>query len=286
MEELINNFIKSLDRRPTTKETYRKALLEYSKWLGNTSPLGLNSNDIQRYKDYISSKDLSTSSVSAYLTAVRRLYDYLQHSGKIKDNPAKKVRGGARPQRHSTKPISRADVKKLFDSIDTSSPLGLRDSLILNLMLRCGLSEIEIVRADVGDIKTRGKDTIIYVQGKNKDRKDEYSVIPSEVARDINNYLEQRESSEPADPLFWGVGNRAKRERITTRAIRARINHYFEKLGFNKKGITPYSLRHTAALLAIESGASVSEVMHMLRVKTVDTALVYFEEAKELKGSN
>ncbi len=286
MEELINNFIKSLDRRPTTKETYRKALLEYSKWLGNTSPLGLNSNDIQRYKDYISSKDLSTSSVSAYLTAVRRLYDYLQHSGKIKDNPAKKVRGGARPQRHSTKPISRADVKKLFDSIDTSSPLGLRDSLILNLMLRCGLSEIEIVRADVGDIKTRGKETIIYVQGKNKDRKDEYAVIPSEVARDINNYLEQRESSEPADPLFWGVGNRAKRERITTRAIRARINHYFEKLGFNKKGITPYSLRHTAALLAIESGASVSEVMHMLRVKTVDTALVYFEEAKELKGSN
>lgn len=286
MEELINNFIKSLDRRPTTKETYRKALLEYSKWLGNTSPLRLNSNDIQRYKDYISSKDLSTSSVSAYLTAVRRLYDYLQHSGKIKDNPAKKVRGGARPQRHSTKPISRADVKKLFDSIDTSSPLGLRDSLILNLMLRCGLSEIEIVRADVGDIKTRGKETIIYVQGKNKDRKDEYAVIPSEVARDINNYLEQRESSEPADPLFWGVGNRAKRERITTRAIRARINHYFEKLGFNKKGITPYSLRHTAALLAIESGASVSEVMHMLRVKTVDTALVYFEEAKELKGSN
>ncbi len=283
MEELINDFIESLNRRPTTKETYRKALMEYSKWLGNTSPIGLNSSDIQRYKDYISSKDLSTSSVSAYLTAVRRLYDYLQNSGKINENPAKKVRGGARPQRHSTKPISRADVKKLFDSIDASTSLGLRDSLILNLMLRCGLSEIEIVRADVGDIKTRGNETIIYVQGKNKDRKDEYAVIPPEVAHELNNYLEQRESSEPGDPLFWGVGNRAKRERITTRAIRARINHYFEKLGFDKKGITPYSLRHTAALMAIESGASVSEVMQMLRVKTVDTALVYFEEAKELK---
>lgn len=286
MEELIRNFINSLNRRQTTKDTYRKALMEYSKWLGNTSPIGMTSNDIQRYKDYIISKDLSTSSISAYLTAVRRLYDYLENTGKIRENPAKKIKGGSRPQKHSTKPISRSDVKKLFASIDMSSSLGLRDRAILNLMLRCGLSEIEIVRADVGDIKTRKNETIIYVQGKNKDRKDEYVVIPPEVAIELENYLSQRESSEPSEPLFWGVGNRAIGERITTRAIRARISHYFEKLEFNKKGITPYSLRHTAALLAIESGASVAEVMQMLRVKTVDTALVYFEEAKELKESN
>ena len=38
-------------------------------------------------------------------------------------------------------------------------------------------------------------------------------------------------------------------------------------------------------MLAIESGATVSEVMQMLRVKTVSTALVYFEEAEELKKS-
>ena len=286
MEQLIHDFINSLNRRPTTKETYRKALIEFSKWLGSTSPIGLDSGDIQRYKDYISSKNLSTSSISAYLTAVRRLYDYLENTGKIKENPAKKIKGGARPEKHSTKPISQNDVKRLFGSIDTSASLGLRDSVILNLMLRCGLSEIEIVRADVGDIKTRHEETIIYVQGKNKDRKDEYVVIPRDVAGAIDNYLKHRESSEPNEPLFWGVGNRARRERITTRAIRARISQYFEKLGFNKKGITPYSLRHTAALLAIESGASVSDVMKMLRVRTVDTALVYFEEAKELKSGN
>ena len=171
MEEIIRNFINSLNRRQTTKDTYRKALMEYSKWLGNTSPIGMTSNDIQRYKDYITSKDLSTSSISAYLTAVRRLYDYLENTGKIKENPAKKIKGGSRPQKHSTKPIARSDVKKLFDSIDMSSSLGLRDRAILNLMLRCGLSEIEIVRADVGDMKTRKNETIIYVQGKNKDRR-------------------------------------------------------------------------------------------------------------------
>ncbi len=283
MEELIRDFINSLDRRPTTKETYRKALMEYSKWLGNTSPIGLTHNDIQRYKDYITSKDLSSSSISAYLTAVRRLYDYLEGLGKISQNPAKQVKGGSRPQRHSTKSISRQDVKKLFESIDTSSPLGIRDSVILNLMVRCGLSEIEIVRANVGDVKIKNNQKIIYVQGKNKDKKDEYVILPTVVTKELDRYLAQRESSRDSEPLFWGVGNRAIRDRISTRALRARISHYFEKLGFNKRGITPHSLRHTAAILAIESGATVSEVMQMLRVKTVSTALIYFEEAKELK---
>ena len=171
MEEMIQDFINSLNRRPTTKETYRKALMEFSKWLGNSSPIGLTSNDIQRYKDYITSKDLSTSSVSAYLTAVRRLYNYLEDYGKIKENPAKKVKGGARPKRHSTKAITKDDVKRLFESIDTSSPLGLRDCAILNMMVRCGLSEIEIVRANVEDIKSKGDTKVIYVQGKSKDKR-------------------------------------------------------------------------------------------------------------------
>lgn len=285
MEEIIRNFINSLNRRPTTKDTYRKALMEFSKWLGNTSPIGLTHSDIQRYKDYITSKDLSTSSISAYLTAVRRLYDYLEESGEITSNPAKKVKGGSRPKRHTTKSISREDVQKLFESIDITSPLGMRDSAILNLMVRCGLSEIEIVRANVGDIKTKATHKVIYVQGKNKDKKDEYVVLPNEVAVRLQEYLSQRGNSDDNEPLFWGVGNRAIRDRISTRAIRSRISHYFESLGLKGKGITPYSLRHTAAMLAIESGATVSEVMQMLRVKTVSTALVYFEEAEELKKS-
>lgn len=285
MEELTRNFINSLNRRPTTKDTYRKALIEFSKWLGDTSPLGLNSSDIQRYKDYITSKNLSSSSVSAYLTAIRRFYDYLENLGQIKENPAKRVKGGARPKRHSTKAITKTDVKRLFESIDRSSPLGLRDSAILNLMVRCGLSEIEIVRADVGDIKTRGKHKIIYVQGKNKDSKDAFVALPAEARAELENYLEDRGESEDNEPLFWGIGNRAIKDRISTRAIRSRINHYFDKLGLKQKGITPYSLRHTAVMLAIESGATVSEVMQMLHIKTVSTALVYFEEAKELKTS-
>lgn len=282
MDRLINGFIDSLWRRDTTKETYRKALREYAKWLGQTDPSVLTSNDIQRYKDYIISKRLSPTSMSAYLTAVRRFYDYLVSAGKITENPARKVKGAPRPRRHLTDPVSRRDVAKLFKAIDQSTPLGLRDEAILNLMVRAGLSEIEIVRSDLRDLKSRAGHSVIYVQGKSKDTKDDYVTLSPPVEESLKRYIEERGASGPEEPLFWGVGNRAVKERITTRGVRARINHYFELSGIKKKGISPSSLRHTAAMLAIEEGATVSEIKQMLRLRTTESALQYFEEAKEL----
>ncbi len=282
MDRLINGFIDSLRRRDTTKETYRKALREYAKWLGQTDPSVLTSNDIQRYKDYIISKRLSPTSMSAYLTAVRRFYDYLVSLGKITENPARKVKGAPRPRRHLTDPVSRRDVAKLFKAIDTSTPLGLRDEAILNLMVRAGLSEIEIVRSDLRDLKSRTGHSVIYVQGKSKDTKDDYVTLSPPVEESLKRYIEERGASGPEEPLFWGVGNRAVKERITTRGVRARINHYFELSGIKKKGISPSSLRHTAAMLAIEEGATVSDIKQMLRLRTTESALQYFEEAKEL----
>jgi integrase/recombinase XerC len=283
MEELINEFIRALDRRETTKETYFKALREFAKWLGGNSPFGLTTHDIQEYKDFLVSRNLSPTSLSTYLTSVRRLYDYLVSKNLVTENPAKRVRGSGRPHRHLRSPLTPDEVKSLLDVIDSSSPVGLRDWAMINLMVRCGLSEIEIVRANVGDIKVKGGKQVIFVQGKSKNKKDEYVILTPQAQEVLESYVETRGKPKEDEPLLWGVGNRAKGERITTRAIRERVNYYLKLAGIKRKGITPYSLRHTAALLAIEGGAAVSEVKQMLRHKTIDSTLVYFEEAEELR---
>ncbi len=283
MEEFINSFIRALDRRETTKETYLKALRGFAKWLRGSNPLGLSSHDIQLYKDFLVSKNLSPTSLSTYLTAVRRFYDYLISVDIVTENPAKKIRGSGRPQRHLRDPLSRDEVKNLLGAIDPSSSIGLRDWAMINLMVGCGLSEIEILRANSGDIKVKGGKQVIFVQGKSKDKKDEYVILPTPSEQALEKYLETREKTKEDEPLFWGVGNRGKGERITTRAIRERVNYYLKLAGLKRKGITPYSLRHTAAILAIKSGATVSEVKQMLRHKTIESTLVYFEESEELK---
>ncbi len=286
MEELVNSFIGALDRRQTTKETYLKALREFSKWLAGGTPIILTSHDIQLYKDFLVSKNLSPTSLSTYLTAVRRFYDYLISIEVVVENPAKKIKGSGRPQRHLRDALSHEEVKNLLGSIDPFSSVGLRDWAMINLMVRCGLSEIEIVRANVGDVKVKGGKQVIFVQGKSKDKKDEYVILTPLAQEALEKYLEARGKTNEYEPLFWGVGNRAKGERITTRAIRERVNYYLNLAGLKRKGITPYSLRHTAAILAIESGAAVSEVKHMLRHKTIDSTLVYFQESEELKNKD
>jgi integrase/recombinase XerC len=283
MEVLINEFISALDRRETTKETYFKALREFAKWLGGKSPVTLSTDDVQKYKDFLVSKNLSPTSLSTYLTSVRRFYDHLISKGVVTHNPAKRVRGSGRPHRHLRAPLTPDEVIALLGAIDRTSTVGERDWAMINLMVRCGLSEIEIVRANVEDIKAKGGKQVIFVQGKSKDKKDEYVILTPQAQEVIERYLETRGKPKEDEPLLWGVGNRAKEERITTRAIRERVNYYLRLTGIKRRGITPYSLRHTAALLAIEAGAAVSEVKQMLRHKTVDSTLVYFEEAEELR---
>ena len=281
MERLIDDFVSSLSRRDTTKETYRKALREFSKWAGGAKPEGLGPDDIQRYKDYILSKNLSPTSMSAYLTAVRRFYDYLVSKGMMAENPARKIKGAARPEKHLTPPLTRGELERLLASVDDASPLGKRDKAILILMALAGLSEIEIVRADLGDVVLKEGKTAIYVQGKNKDKKDEYVTLNPAASEALHDYIRARGGSPGGEPLFWGIGNRAAGVRITTRGVRARVNHYLAVSGLRRKGIKPLSLRHTAALLAIAEGATVSDIKRMMHLKTTESALVYFEEAKE-----
>ena len=76
---------------------------------------------------------------------------------------------------------------------------------MLNLMVRSGLSEIEIVRANLGDIKRRGVRTVIYVQGKNKDKKDEYVLLGAEVVETLDKYLSNRGDSADRTSPFFGA---------------------------------------------------------------------------------
>lgn len=59
-------------------------------------------------------------------------------------------------------------------------------------MVTCGLRTIEVVRADVEDLRTLGSKTVLYVQGKGKDEKSDYVIITREVEKAIRSYLATR----------------------------------------------------------------------------------------------
>lgn len=281
------NFIEELkDKRPETRGTYERALREFLRWFPGERKFYFQIEDVECYKHYLTNtKRLSEVSVSTYLTALRQFCQYLMRINVLSGNPAKEVGGNKRPMTHSREILKHKDLYKLFQSIDRTDERGLRDYAIIKAMLGCGLSEIEIVRADVGDIQHLNGQAMMYVQGKGHDTKDEIVPLPTDVKEAFDAYLAHRKEVQENDPLFISAGNRTRGSRMTTRAIRERVNHYLEAAGIKKgraRRLTPYSLRHTAAVLMVENGASAEEVKERMRLGSLATAMIYMKQKGKL----
>jgi integrase/recombinase XerC/integrase/recombinase XerD len=224
---------------------------------------------------------LSPVSVSTYLTALRRLCDYLVELKVLEKNPAKEVKGNRRPQQHSRETISAQDVQTIFQSIDRNDERGFRDFAIIKAMVGCGLSEIELIRADIGDLKMISSTMVFNVQGKGKTTKETTIILPNDVKEAFQGYLAFRKDADDNEPLIMSAGNRTRGKRMTTRGIRQRVNMYLEMAGVKNgksRRITAFSLRHTAATIMAQNGATVEELQSKFRIGTAGTAMLYIKK--------
>jgi integrase/recombinase XerC len=272
--------------RPETRGTYGRALREFVRWYPAGERGGrITTADVVRYKRHLTSgKRLSAVSVSTYLTALRRFCDYLVRRRVMRENPALLVGGNSRPRLHSRAALTPAEVEVLLSVVDRSGERGLRDFAFIRLMLGCALSEIEIIRADGGDRLERPEGVTLRVQGKGRIRKDQAVLLAPDVVAALDAYLALRPGLAPEDPLFASAGNRTRGERMTTRGVRDRVSHYLVRAGLKGDGgrrITPYSLRHTAALRMAVEGASAAEIRDRMRLGSVATAMLYINQSKE-----
>ncbi|HTX99413.1 MAG TPA: tyrosine-type recombinase/integrase [Bacteroidota bacterium] len=286
LRKQYDGFVRSLrGRAPETRGTYERALREFLRWYKVDRKCRFVKDDIVRYKNHlVQEKQLSQVSVSTYLTAVRQFCDFLTQRGILRENPARTVGGSGRPTAHSRQTLSAEEVRAVLDAVHPGDELGLRDLAFIKLMVLCGLSEIEIIRANSEDLVLRDGESTLRVQGKGRLTKDAVVQIPPNVRIVLEQYLSVRGSPSPRDPLFASAGNRTRGERMTTRGVRERVNHYLEVAGVKKgrlRQVTPYSLRHTAAVLMAEAGATADEIRDRMRLGSVMTALLYLNKVKD-----
>jgi integrase/recombinase XerC len=279
LDRLFAAFVEHLaSRRPETRGTYERALREFVRWSALDGKVRFRSADIERYKRYLTvRKKLAPVSVSTYLTSVRRFCEYLVSRGILKENPAARVGGNERPRTHTRDALSAEEVDRLLASLTAEDERGKRDGAMIRLMIFCGLSEIELIHADVRDMKVLSGQTILMVQGKGHTAKDQVAFLPETSREAVAHY------ARPGDPLFASAGNRTRGERMTTRGIRDRVNASLERAGIRREGgkrVSPYSLRHTAATLLVRSGVTVEELQQRMRLGSRATAEYYFQKSE------
>ena len=230
--------------------------------------------DILLYKDHLKNQGLSPFTISGYMTAVRKFFEWAEGEGHYL-NIAKGIKGAKKPKGFRKDPLTVSQIKDLLNSIDRETIQGKRDFALLNLLIRTGLRTIEVIRADIGDIRQEGGEAVLWIQGKGRDIKDEFVLLTGETLKPIRAYLSIRGEVSGGSPLFVSDSHRNTGGRLTTRSIRRIVKARLRDIGINDGRLTAHSLRHTAITLSLIGGATIQEAQVLGRHSSLDTTMIY-----------
>ena len=272
-------------RNKNTRETYARHVRRFFDWCQARGVEDLRQIEPLLVSAYVEilTKRYKERTVQNVRSALVSLYDYLvAHGGEISFNPARPVR----PPKFSasegeTPDLRPREVDKLFDSIDTSTIVGLRDRALLGTLLyTCGRVSAVVAtkRRDFKETGDGGFTLTLHEKGGKRHRVPVHSTLRAYILA----YLEAAPLLEPEAPLFRSV-NRSKQ--LTERKLDRRDVGRLVKRRAMKAGIrtvfSPHSFRATGATALLEAGVAVEVVQRLLN--HADPRTTRFYDRRRLK---
>lgn len=167
--------------------------------------------------------------------------------------------------------------------IQRSTEQGKRLFAMYQLAVNAGLRTIEISRANIKDLETKGGQSWLYIWGKGRSEADQKKPIAPEVAESIKNYLKSRTDHYTSNsPLFVSTGNRSGGNRIAPTTISTMLKKAMQEAGFDSEKLTAHSLRHSAGTAAMEAtGDNIYLAQEYLRHSDPKTTERYTHRKKD-----
>lgn len=264
----------------TTRAAYFKGLRLFREWL-ETEDLNValaRPTDVRAWREHLRT-EYAVQTVNLWLSAVRQFYAFLveEHNAQIL-SPAANVSGATRrgkSRRHKRDELTASEVWAVIETCDDSA-VGRRDRAVLSLMAYCALRTIEVQRAKLAEMGTRDGRTILWIRGKGHVEADDFVVLPVVANVALQSWLAIR--GDRPGPLFVGLGNRNRGERISLRQFRRIVKSRYHEAGVVNQAKTTHSLRHSAISNAIRNGAEPLQVQAMARHQSFETTLAYYHE--------
>jgi len=250
--EVVASWVASIDVSEGTRRDYDLAFRTWCSFVDSCGYDfdGLEEQHVLDFKEHLlAERKLSPAATSLYLNGVRSFYRFAESRGL--DNIARNVRGAKTPRGFKKGDLSPSQARELIASFgEPENEKDARDKAVISLMLHTGVRDIEIARADKGDLGTRGGHEVLAVRGKGRDEADEIVKISPALDRDIRAYLKMRGPLPSSAPLFASVARRNKGGRLTTRSISRIVKEALQRIGIDDPRYTAHSLRHSAITFA------------------------------------
>jgi integrase/recombinase XerD len=224
---------------------------------------------LTRYVDSLYASGLKTRSIARHITTLRNFYRFLLTEKLIDSDPTEFLN---LPRQWSTIPklLSLEDIERLIAAPDISTPTGLRDRAMLELLYATGLRVSELCQLGLSDLEAGMG--VLHVTGKgNKQRlvpvgRSAIAAVDDYAANGRPRLLKGRASQY----LF-----------VTSRGGKLSRQGFWKLLGAlgKKAGIfhdlPPHVIRHSFATHLLEGGADLRSVQVMLGHSDISTTQVY-----------
>ncbi len=269
------NHMKSLKYSPQTILSYKNALGRFSSFLTacNINRVqDVTIHDLDKFRLFLIDEGFASKSLNTYLTNIRQFYNHLEKTLQVFTNPAATLiipKPGFKFQHVPTED----DMKKLLIQPDLTTPAGIRDRALIEVMYSTGARLEEVVGINMFDVNLKQK--TIKVLGKgNKER-----MLPlgKKAVYWLDKYLKEVRKTFiktrlDEHALFVGVQDG---RRINSQIISRLVRNY----SINAK-ITPVSshaIRRACATHLLRGGAHPDHIRKLLGHTTMKALRSYLQ---------
>ena len=146
-------------RNPHTRRAYVRAVGDFCAWLDDRAPSIAHATSVHvaAYVEELGRRHAAPT-VKQRLAAIRMMFDWLATGGILPFNPASAVRGPKHVVKRGKTPVLAPDeARQLLDSIDLSTPVGLRDRALIGLMVYTFARRGAATAMSVGDVYVQNR---------------------------------------------------------------------------------------------------------------------------------
>ena len=281
LTEIIKEWMLDLDVLPMTKADYKRKIELWFRWLSahEIDPRNPQRFNLLEYKQQLQSESKSVFTVNSYVTVVRLFYSYCEQR-RYYDNIGVGVKSSSKQKEHYKYPLTRRQSIALLNSIDISSAIGMRDKLIIALMLTNGLRTCEVARINIEDFSKSGDQTILVIQRKGRVDKRERVAIAPAVSILFEDYIACRDF-KVIEPLFISHSRNSSHTQLARQTISEMVKRRMLTAGINHPKISAHSLRHTCGSLMVEQGYSIEDIKDLLGHSSTQATQIYIDMARQ-----
>ena len=275
MEELLEAYVRYLVAEKNlstfTLRNYRSDLLHFARYLEDEEDVPVLEADrmmARRYLGTLKESGMATASLTRKVSTIRSFYRFLVREGMLEATP---LTGIVAPKREQKLPtiLSKDDLDALIESADETTPTGLRNRAMLEMMYASGVRLSEIVGLNLRSIDLEERTVVVRGKG-NKER----MVLLGEPAeKTLRRYLSDgrpKMATGAEEALFLNRdGNR-----LSGRSVQKMVRKHALKAGLETH-VWPHLLRHSFATHLLDGGAELRVVQELLGHASAQTTQIY-----------